>query len=996
MVGVSACASAPTKVATPASAAAPSGSRALQGTAAPVFPGITLDTAGSRPSPGGPTYVPLWKNAEKFYGTGEGGTRGIVGGVRTLTQADGSVRAARDRFAQMPTNVVALSEHLGGGFLFLVGNTIHRADTWLADARPIVTAGTSVFSVYETLDRVVLQGSTGGPRAFDPRTGAPLSLGPWPPAPSVAGYAAFDPWTAVALTDGRGLLITKDAGATWENIPVPFNPTTLFRTGNRAIVTGTERERNAAVSFEVTRQGELAKVPSVVLASRDGSTPAPDANPRAHALGFHDPPLVVAMEDGWPLADGTAIVARDGALSRIELATGRVVERVAEAFPQASARCHAFPLGPDKKGLGFACGERGNGAGSTVVYRYQSGKMLPLASFDTPRVVLPSGSGTFAVRGGCARGAPAPHRYCVYADKGLRDIDVQGEVDHERLIALGDGRVAIVSPPHGKLQDARVTVLAQGGMKTLALAFPRLRSDTFRVLEQGLWLEGFEERRPGVLGGWVEHRGVVLGIEIALTGQVTLGDILNDAGSFALGGRYGFRWAGSRRGFETTDGGIKWTQVELPDPVPGRETSRVCGPLGCMGQGWLRLGWGDATKENVVLPPPPRIGMTSSPAIHLHCSAVGDNKKTEDASEGAPAFFSVPAPKVRSDERAVWFDIYDGGDRYSRTAPVGRVYGWGPKSSEWDLGASGVTRWLSPFEDSAQARSTKVGAIPKTLRDIVRPRTSGGSMAGNGGNFFLGFGDDKDHALLALRTYQNGRAETLLFALETNRPPVELRRLDGEPFTDFESATRMNGQWFGSFGTPAESTLFAFEGASARVVARFPRVAGPGIGRTTPRLARSDDERRLGYVLDGQSASGATAPDRWIFPVLVESGRILDPENFGPTDLSGIKGITACGDTRPSGYVVDAPISATVDFAGSGGRAGSMYNTQARLHLGRDAACVERLTGTLDTQAIAALGDHSLAAKNPPPKGAGTLPVVGTAHGERRAMRCAMESPTAP
>ncbi len=36
---------------------------------------------------------------------------------------------------------------------------------------------------------------------------------------------------------------------------------------------------------------------------------------------------------------------------------------------------------------------------------------------------------------------------------------------------------------------------------------PELHGDVTRVLREGVWMDGFEERRPGVLGGWIDAAG---------------------------------------------------------------------------------------------------------------------------------------------------------------------------------------------------------------------------------------------------------------------------------------------------------------------------------------------------------------------------------------------------------------------------------------------------------------------------------------------------------
>src|SRR5207253_10563082 len=83
--------------------------------------------------------------------------------------------------------------------------------------------------------------------------------------------------------------------------------------------------------------------------------PAPDAGVRI----FGKRPLAAAIEDGWPLTDGTAVVARDGALGRVRLSDGALTEVAHGAFSLKPSRCHPVSLTrPNAIGaFGFVCGE---------------------------------------------------------------------------------------------------------------------------------------------------------------------------------------------------------------------------------------------------------------------------------------------------------------------------------------------------------------------------------------------------------------------------------------------------------------------------------------------------------------------------------------------------------------------------------------------------------------------------------------------------------------
>ncbi|MDP9000512.1 MAG: hypothetical protein M3O46_10420, partial [Myxococcota bacterium] len=50
-----------------------------------------------------------------------GGMRAIVAGVRVVSMGSGAMVVASDRLPATPSNVIALPERLGGGFLFAIG-----------------------------------------------------------------------------------------------------------------------------------------------------------------------------------------------------------------------------------------------------------------------------------------------------------------------------------------------------------------------------------------------------------------------------------------------------------------------------------------------------------------------------------------------------------------------------------------------------------------------------------------------------------------------------------------------------------------------------------------------------------------------------------------------------------------------------------------------------------------------------------------------------------
>ena len=1027
------------------------------------------------------------------YGTESGGgVRLLSAGLRVVSYrgagsvARGALAVAEDRLPAAPQVTTALPARLGGGFLFTLGSAVWRADRWLGPARPIFNAPASVSAVLPGLDRVYLRAQN-GMLAIDGRDGKVLDLGPFPASPLVASYAAADGWRAAAVADLRGVVATFDAGATWKTIDLPIDPKQVVATSDSLAIAGFENTKEAW--FELRADGGVARLGSapreakVKLVPTTGATgrpPAParsaepEPEPASEAIEedfatktFGRHPIAAAIEDGWPLTDGTAVVARDGALARIRIADGALTELVRDAFPLSPASCHPVSLTrPSAVGaFGFVCAEP---RGTTVVYAYEPlrGRLSELRRFQKPRVVTASGTGALAVRGPCAvdadptaparpedarppedgpdggarpsspgprkpeprkPDAPAMHPYCVLGhDDAWREIHVRGDAGSERVVVLGDDRVVILSPPEAIGAPARLTLLDHGQARTVPVTFPKVTPDVARVLRLGLWLDGFEERRPGVLGGWIEAGGTMLGVEVALDGAAKAGDFIRDAGLPFVSGRYGLGWTTSRRGYETTDGGMTWAPLDLPEPLVPRAKveRRACGPIGCLASGWLRVGWGETKRTppaalpaswrpNAALAPvplnldcdplaaqPPAVKEVPGGASLTHVnvrSSIGGGPPVLGTFNGQtelPAFFHQAATAFRDPDRGLSIDVHELSERASNIGPLARIYGWGPKTGDWETLGHWQVRWLSPFAGWPELRTTLASTPPAPIIDLARGT---GWQWNNAVTWQLAAGEDPAHALLVGR--RRG-SDLLLFELEADRAAIEVRRADGEPFGDVDGLVRASGRWLvatAPMTTNAApvSILWQIEGGVARELARIPRILPEGeaprsgFSNAAPktRLARRTDGRTVGFVVDGQSTPDRSVSQRWVVPVDLETGAVREPELLGYADLAG-RALEACTDDM-AGWVLDTPISSNVTVRNSSGQ-GRVTNVYGRVRLTGERACVERLAGGFDAQGsakTAALTRPGPTVRNPQPRSGELL--LGALSGQIRwPLRC--------
>lgn len=979
----------------------------------------------------------------------DGAKRGILAGYRVLAMPDGAILVSDDRLAQTPQSALAVPSRLGGGYLHVVGSSILRSDTWLSEVKPVYVTQSPIQRIFVGLDRVYVRTQTGH-AALDPRSGEAKPLGPFPPGPQIVAYAARDGWRAAAVADLLGLVTTEDAGATWRKLDLGIDARTVTVTdAGRLVVSGTDASRSM-VSFEVREGGQAVRLggagkptftkPSTTKKEGSGEPDADAPSKPAEARAFGTRPLTAAIEDGWPLTDGVALVARDGALGRVRLEDGALLEAIPRAFPLSPARCHGISLHrPNAKGaFGFVCGEP---RGRTDLYAYDpmGGSLVLLRRFDKPRVVLSSGQGALAVRGSCAAEdvveATNQRTYCVLDyDNRFREVRVKGDVGSERLAVLADRRIAILSPPAGEVTTARLTLLdPKGAAKTVPLTFPRVSADVARALRYGVWLEGLEERRPGVLGAWVDAGGSVLGMEIATDGTVVVGQYVREAGLPTVQGRYGFGMTNARRLYETVDGGMTWQSQEAPEPlVPlAKVMTRAVGPVGALAAGWLRVGWGEREKKkaeaNARAPEPVRTPSHVAPQLMLSCEPIAKSAKSPPSEReptpktvpklvvGGPTikpsypggpfggfggvyggsrfpnelspFYASAPPKLRDGEHPMLnVDAYDAFDRAVRGAPLAKIYGWGPKGPDPDPASRFMVRWLWPYDGYDGVRSTAPSSLPPSIVDGMRVGVGGG-MYGSyypgtyTSSWMIGLGDDGAHALLGARV--SGKQGVSLWELEADRGPLAVRRADGEDLQEIETAVRVQGKWV--IATPEAggngTLLFAIDGGTARLLARLPR-ANPLEGSRAPgKLARRSDGRAVGYVVDSSGPGSRGQAERWVLPVDLETGVPGDPMSLGAPDYFD-RPLGICSGDEP-GFVIDLPFSPNSLRMRGAHSTMTFSNTLARMRLSSTHVCLEAAAGTLSVSS----DDKALVATKPPSQRP-TLHVTAFAAGMRYPLSC--------
>jgi hypothetical protein len=308
---------------------------------------------------------------------------------------------------------------------------------------------------------------------------------------------------------------------------------------------------------------------------------------------------------------------------------------------------------------------------------------------------------------------------------------------------------------------------------------------------------------------------------------------------------------------------------------------------------------------------------------------------------------------LRESDRGLYVDVREAVERTPSVGMLARVYGWGPKSGDWDALGRWQVRWLSPFAGWQDAHVSLPAPPPQIVLDQTRFGSSGiYGMPGQDKSYRFAAGDDPAHALLVGARQSR---ETVVFEVEADRVPVEVHRADGEPFTDVEGVVRAAGRWFLAAPASVVSTspvtvVWQIDGAVARELVRIPRAFPENsyLHDAHAKLARRSDGRAIGLVVEGQPAAERNASVRWVLPIDLESGALGEPESLGYVDLAG-RTLEGCTDDVV-GWVLDAPLSSPSVRIHIGAASGGLSGPEARFRLTSERACIERVAGTYDGQ----------------------------------------------
>lgn len=1002
--------------------------------------------SAAAPGPSSPHWLHLPSaDSDDVQRTLTDGTRyRIADGLRIAEWPDQSLSTANQVIPSGNVKTLSLPARLGGGFLFYAPmnnqTPIWRAETWTGELSPLATIAERVDRVDAGFDRIYLTVShTRQVLAIDPETGELVSLGALPRSPGYRSLAFASEWFAAAAGDIRGVLVTFDAGASWHPTNIQATDATVRvrssnievrARGHRIILTPDGQMESAGEYSSNRRFSDYARAQLGPI--------APKATPRrlaAEPLGSHWLRDLVLY--GAPLSASAGVVATQGAVGRIRLQDGRPLEVRSNAYAGVEP-CVATQLGQQ---LGFVCSERDRG---TQLYALRASLELQLLlSFSTPRFVTSNGNGRLVVRGRCDDAPPTEssgirtQSYCAisFVDGQVvaNEVRVRGDVGSERVVALQDGRVAIVIPPRLGV-DGRINLVSRDETTTAGIKTLRSKdgeepeASAAEVVRHGSWTDGLIQLDAGTLGAWIATAGKLRGVKLKLDGTLDVAseDASSSIDTTIFSGRYALDVARRR---ETQDFGFNWRTFETPPGLGSitlkdeRATTQDrpnvgCSSLGCAYGQWARIGrlptlTEEAADAEAASPTPPRLtevdlptrvsalktsysrwrwscyptGKTNQSPAQL---SLGLNRDSSNKPLRGPAVgFVSPSLGLTGATADVQGTAYRdflgingpptpreglGFDVGGDGAHQFRSYAWGQAGSGWMRTSAWQVRVANRF-DLNSIWATAATQTPWPDLDSAAQTFGADRASRYGTNWHPHFDPDEEAGVVRV----NARSRTELHLIEKGKAVMSIA---GASVTALTSVVKTVGGFYLGEQEGERFRVYSAKGGRLERVADFPL---PSVFKA--RLARSTDGQQLSVWI--RSRTG----DWYLYPLRLENGEVeLDePLVFDRTLLN--QKAAPC-DAGAEGWLVSHWLPLTRESA-SGSSSGLRFrgtpnglrtsNAIAKVILNHQSVCVSALAAQTqaDRGTLRALGRQL-------PKSGQTVPLVlsDRIHNVRAGFRC--------
>jgi hypothetical protein len=726
----------------------------------------------------------------------DGSRRLLALGLRVIEHPDGSLEVGDELLpAARSARFLELPERLGGGFLFWIvtssATLLYRAQGWTAKLEPLAQLDFEVERLVPGFDRLLLLPRRDADyRALDLESGKPVPPLGLPVAPAYGNMAFVDGWFGAVQVPLRGVLLSFDAGASWHPLALPVTsfevsgaalslttPTADYALDARGVLSHVADRDEAKVS-EAAR-AELARV-----VGKAGARPG--------AEGGAPPLLEIAALTGFPDGRGGAFVATAGSVLRLDLTTGRVLERRERAYAGAG-ECQGVRFGTT--GVGFVCGQAQE---LTRLYRVtQPLGLEPVLELPGARVVSDSGSGGLVIHGPCLPPANKPGAtgtpHCVLPPSGA-PFEVRTFTERDRVVALADGRAAVVTPPDRRAGGS-LRIEGPSGATTVPFRSLRQEPRQKKLLEQGVWLDGMVEAKAGVLSGWVVGAGPFAGVELGLDGKLTLRRIQDDASHTLFAGPRALVLGENGLAQESTDAGAEWQGVELPPELDLKSRTAAgakqgCTALGCAFAGLTRIGYfaGRSARSLAAPAAPPRVSFPGPGGSRwlLRCAASGEvsapalpaRAPRTTTIRGLRAATLAPGDEPELPPLSPLLDqappaLSDGQQGVDAgTEPYGiqtRIYAYGPRGGDWTKTGSLSISFADRFSVKPGVRTTAAGRSP--WPDATSAADALGAEPSTSSAGFAGALDPSGSAGALLL---NSRGSIDLFVFESGRVPLRI------------------------------------------------------------------------------------------------------------------------------------------------------------------------------------------------------------------------------
>ncbi|MFZ5890959.1 MAG: hypothetical protein ACOY0T_07905 [Myxococcota bacterium] len=823
----------------------------------------------------------------------DGTRRTVAHGLRALVHPDGSIEMAEEAFPlARPVQLVELPRRFGHGFLFAMSGS-GRASLWLAKSFtdklvPFAALDFEIERVVPGFDRLYLQARRSGDWiALDAENGAGSERGSLPPSPTYGTMAFADAWFGAVELPIQGVVASFDAGGSWHALPRQYK--LVGEDGGEIVLAAPDGRKKLAPDGTLRAIEQSQNEPNATMRRAGNEGPA-GANP-----------LATAVLRGIADSANTALVLYRGALTRVQLSNGHVLESRARLVAP-SANCSALSLG---KGIGFVCQEP---HGKTQIHAFKAPLSLELVeSFEGPRAVLASGNGGLVLRGACGSSradAARPDVLCVRTPNGAH-FEVAGKREPgERVLALRDGSAAVIVPPQRDKPGMLLRVQPNGAESARPLVLDDGEEGVRALVGKGFWSDAWVENDKGELSGWVIGQSGFVGVRIANDGHMRAGVLRRRVERALFSGERALVVAAAGIAEQSVDGGRTYTDVDLPPELtleapkiqalgPGLEQG--CSALGCAFAGWLRVGWdgpsGGKPLAVAALPKPTSLPQPGGGRWLLRCAPTGE--------VSAPALPGANATGNTEGQSAPWLPLWEQAapqrPRDSLAFDTGadaelRAYIWAPRGA--DFGKAG--RFSIAALDVHRVRDgvwrTLVG--PSPWSDPAQVSEIFGYEGSVSSAWHINLDPSGRSGILSV----SARGNTELFAVAENRGVVSLLNASRSGVGALASAVEMeSGFYVAAQEEPRSLRVFALEGNDARLLGQYADLPqGRGV---VPLLVRSTRRDALAIWTRG--------PGWYVFPLDLRNGAVGRAIEISARELSRLP--RSC-EPDEDGYLLEGPV----------------------------------------------------------------------------------------